>query len=80
MSRENFGCQFYRGVRLIEVSVKRESIVVSNDLKRNCCQGSYGSFFNTFRPFISRKVKIHLDMLESVGTKFNEFKLKWLSN
>ena len=80
MSRENFGCQFYRGVRLIEVSVKRESILVSNDLKRNCCQGSHGSFFNTFRPFISRKVKIHLDMLESVGTKFNEFKLKWLSN
>ena len=44
MSGENFGCQFYRAVRLIEVSVKTESIVVSNDLKRNCCQGSYGSF------------------------------------
>ena len=44
MSGENFGCQFYRAVRLIEVSVKRESIVVSSDLKRNCCQGSHGSF------------------------------------
>ena len=44
MSGENFGCQFYRAVRLIEVSVKRESIVVSSDLKGNCCQGSHGSF------------------------------------
>ena len=45
MSRENFGCQFYSGVHLIEVSVKRESIVVSGDLKKNCYQGSHGSFF-----------------------------------
>ena len=59
ISRENFGCQFYRGVCLIEVSVKRESIVVSSGLKRNCHQGSHGSFFfNTSRPFITRKVKI----------------------